>query len=399
MTLPSLTQTTSNHPKKEISNWLDKVVLEPFTDIYNGIWLKLDFPFPLNHLITLERGKIITLAGESGTGKTAIMDSVLLHFYTQKEIILTTFYFVLERPIKQKIQKLFNKFYMDKHVRTVSEKTGLIGLKKRLQEQKISLEDFKTNYDVTSKDISDIIADPEGEVQTGKINFFNAQEGNPTGIYKTVLRYMNKNGKTIYQKYINSEGRPDKRRVGYEYNRPNEIVLAITDTFDRIKQERGKDKFFTVDKSIEYFGQEFRDIYAISSIHVNQFNKSKSNNMREDKDAKLSDVKFSSQLVEASDVVLLLSNPSRDKLDVFCEHYKTEDFKTNKGNNIARTLSLAKNSDEIDGVVLGYAFFGDTGTVEFLPPLTNLTKQQASAKAKIIAKDIINTRTYKQKSI
>jgi hypothetical protein len=176
--------------------------------------------------------------------------------------------------------------------------------------------------------------------------------------------------KPIYQRYVNSEGRPDKRRVGYEYNRPNEIVLVITDTFDRIKQERGKDKFFTVDKSIEYFGQELRDIYDVSSIHVNQFSRAKESPGRQDKDAKLSDVKFASQLVEASDVVLLLSNPSRDKLDVFCEHYKTDDFKTNKGNNIARTLALAKNSDEIDGVVLGYAFFGDTGTVEFLPPLT-----------------------------
>jgi hypothetical protein len=89
---------------------------------------------------------------------------------------------------------------MEKHVKNVNEIKGLIGFKKMLEKKELSLENFKEKYDVTSKDISNIIADPKGEVKTGKINFFNSQEGNPTGIYKTVLRYLNKNGKTYLSK-------------------------------------------------------------------------------------------------------------------------------------------------------------------------------------------------------
>ena len=156
-------------------------------------------------------------------------------------------------------------------------------------------------------------------IKPGKIQFLTHRE-NPTGIYKFLLQYAEKNGKFVEQIYKINEGGKQitkKRRVGYSPNNPKKIVLIVTDHLRKIIPERGFTLKQTIDKYIEY-SVELRNMCGFSFLHIIHLNR----NMADIARIKYAgdtiypngdDVKDSGNLSEEADFMFTMQNPNDDR--------------------------------------------------------------------------------------
>lgn len=99
------------------------------------------------------------------------------------------------------------------------------------------------------------------------------EDKNPTGIYKTIVRYADEHGKRIKQKVqISDEFEGTKtvdKIVGYEPDDPDEYVIIITDHMSLLSEEKGMDKRETIRKYSQYM-MELRDYYRYIPVCVQQ---------------------------------------------------------------------------------------------------------------------------------
>lgn len=103
------------------------------------------------------------------------------------------------------------------------------------------------------------------------IEFFDSK--NPTGIYKTMVRYACEHGERIKQPMTITdefgEQKTVEKIVGYKPNDPNEYVIVFTDHVGLLQEESGKDKRQTIRKFSEYM-MELRDNYRYIPVIVQQ---------------------------------------------------------------------------------------------------------------------------------
>ena len=104
-----------------------------------------------------------------------------------------------------------------------------------------------------------------------RVEFFDSK--NPTGIYKTMVRYACNNGERIKEPLTITdefgEQKTVEKIVGYKPNDPDEYVIIITDHVGLLQEESGKDKRQTIRKFSEYM-MELRDNYRYIPVIVQQ---------------------------------------------------------------------------------------------------------------------------------
>lgn len=104
-----------------------------------------------------------------------------------------------------------------------------------------------------------------------RIEFFDSK--NPTGIYKTMVKYACNNGERIKEPITITdefgEQKTVEKIVGYKPNDPDEYVIIVTDHVGLLQEESGKDKRQTIRKFSEYM-MELRDNYRYIPVIVQQ---------------------------------------------------------------------------------------------------------------------------------
>ena len=104
-----------------------------------------------------------------------------------------------------------------------------------------------------------------------RVEFFDSK--NPTGIYKTMVKYACEHGERIKEPLTITdefgEQKTVEKIVGYKPNDPDEYVIIITDHVGLLQEESGKDKRQTIRKFSEYM-MELRDNYRYIPVIVQQ---------------------------------------------------------------------------------------------------------------------------------
>lgn len=182
---------------------------------------------------------------------------------------------------------------------------------------------------------------------------------NPTGIYKYVKDYAEKNGKI--------EQISEYKKI-YIPNNENHIVIPIVDHLGLTRPEKSMNKKEAIDKVSEYF-QMFRDFYSYTPVAVSQINRDLSNPIYQKMDSfepNLDQVKESGKPSEDSDCVISLFQPYR---------YKTTDLSYNinnfidqsTGGDYFRSIKILKNTYGESDLRVGMGFMGSTGIFKELP--------------------------------
>lgn len=98
---------------------------------------------------------------------------------------------------------------------------------------------------------------------------------NPTGIYKSIVKYAVEHGQRITQSVTMTddfgESRTVEKIIGYKPNDPDEYVIILTDHVGLLQEESGRDKRGTIKKFSEYM-MEVRDFYRYIPVIVQQQN-------------------------------------------------------------------------------------------------------------------------------
>ena len=104
-----------------------------------------------------------------------------------------------------------------------------------------------------------------------RVEFFDSK--NPTGIYKTMVRYACEHGERIKEPITITdefgEQKTVEKIVGYKPYDPDEYVIVLTDHVGLLQEESGKDKRQTIRKFSEYM-MELRDNYRYIPVIVQQ---------------------------------------------------------------------------------------------------------------------------------
>lgn len=184
---------------------------------------------------------------------------------------------------------------------------------------------------------------------------------NPTGIYKYLKEYAEKNG--------------EKKEISefhkiYTPHNPAEIVIPIIDHIALTKPEKGQTKKEAIDKVSEYM-QNARDFYGYSPVVVSQVNRDLGNPIYQKMgsfEPTIDSVKESGRMAEDSDCVISIWDPRR--YNTVDESYDIDKFiDKSTGANYFRKVKILKNNFGEDGIGCGMAFHGATGVYkELLKP-------------------------------
>lgn len=326
----------------------------------NGNYKGLNNGFDrLNSVIFgIQRGVYILLGGNSGTGKSTVVDYMLLNAIRdaeQRGIKLNVFYYSFEiDELSKKCNWLSNYIYQKHNIVIPTEKIKGLG-DNRLEDWELAL-------------IDECI--PEVEEIFNKINF-TFSSINPTGVRNELIKFMEARGRFDKKPYIDSNGDTKEKIVRYVPNDPDEYNLVILDHMALLHKERGFQTKEVIDKYSEYC-TSLRNLYGISFINIQQFNQSLSSIERikfkgADLSPSQSDFRDSTNPYNDCDVALGLMCPR--KLDI-TESLKY-DITVLKEKFLL--LKVIKNRLSRDNVSIGlYANF-KAGSFEELPPAEQMT--------------------------
>lgn len=315
-----------------------------------GLYEGLDNGFHrLNkYLFGVQRGTYYTLVGPTGSGKTALTDSMFLYnpyMYRDKQKI-KIIYYSLEITAVRKIIKFI--------CRTVYEKYGVVlDINEALSRGKNRLAD---NMYEKIKAIKEFYEPLEDILEVKDHN------ASPKFIYKDLKSIAEKRGK-----FEEVGG-----RLIYTANDPDEYVIVIVDHMGLIS---GADKKAVIDETSGYLVW-FRNKCNYSPVMVAQLNRDSTSSDRRKTgftDIQLSDIKSTGNVAEDSNVVLSLFSPYREKID----NYKGYDIGVLKDR--FRAASILKNRDSEAEKTIGLNFFGEIGLFNEMPRAEDITNMEEYA--------------------
>ena len=202
-----------------------------------------------NDLPGIERGKFYLTSGNTKSGKTQITNFMFLYtplLYAYKnpdKVRVKIFYFPLEET-----PEAISLRFMSYLLFTLSGK----------RVAPIDLKSTNSNK-VLPEEILELLDSEEYQniLKFYEENVIFLNERNPTGIFKTMLKYAESTG-TIHKKTVNitnkETGLVEQREVFdyYEPNDSNEYVICLTDHVSLLENERGFDLRQTIIKFSEY---------------------------------------------------------------------------------------------------------------------------------------------------
>lgn len=322
----------------------------------------------LNNYVSIRSGTYYLIGGYTGSGKTSLIDDAFvlnpLDYLAQNkdaENDLHILYNSMERPRDYKLAKwVSRKIFLDTgRSIPLPRLLGWVSKEKRLTNEEFELFDQYEDY------VNYLLS---------KITFYPEGAKNPTGARKFVDAYAKENGKIEKIK----DERGIERNI-YTANNPKLITLNISDhvglhagetVTDAISKERtvipkGKP---AIDKCSED-KQRFRDLYNISSVDIQQFNRDISNPMRlknGDVEPMLEDFKETGNIAENADVVLSLFDPWRYKV-ADPNSYNLDKLRDEEGAKLYRALKILKNTYGSEDIGIGLAFQPYIGMFKEMP--------------------------------
>lgn len=321
-------------------------------------------PFTFNRFSSdlpgIERGKYYLVSGNTKAGKTQITNYMFLYtplLYAYKnpdKVRVKIFYFPLEET-----PEAITLRFMSYLLFTLSGKRVAPIDLKSTNSNKVLPEEILELLD--SEEYQNILKFYEDNVI-----FLN--ERNPTGIWKTMVKYAESTG-TIHKKTVNitnkETGLVEQREVFdyYEPNDSNEYVICLTDHVGLLENERGFDLRQTVIKFSEYM-MIIRNKYHYIPVVVQQQSTETSNleafknNKIRPTMAGLSDCKYTGK---DCTVMLGITSPYTHELP----EYLGYDITKLRGN--ARFLEIVLNREGESNGIVGLYFDGATNYFSELP--------------------------------
>lgn len=264
-----------------------------------------------NFIFGVQKACYTLIGGDSGTYKTTLLD------------------FIISSAIEDAIAqgKKINVFYYSFEIDALTKKCNWLSRAvankygKIIPPQKIKGLRTKDNIEEMSltEEEQELVDSciPEVEEMFSRINFV-FEPINPTGIRNELFKHFESRGKLIHQPYIDENGNPKQRIIGYAPNDPDEITIAAIDHLALMKDERGFDTKQNIDKMSEY-SIFLRNVFKLSIFYLQQFNDGLSSVERSkfkgvDLSPQKSDFKDSRNPYTDADVVIGLMSPF--KLDM-----------------------------------------------------------------------------------
>lgn len=313
-----------------------------------------------NALPGIELGKYYLVSGNTKAGKTQITNYLFVYtpllyaYYNKDKVRVKIFYFPLEET-PEAITLRFMSYLL------------FVLSGKRVAP--IDLKSTDSNK-ILSQDIIDLLNSDKYQdiLKFYEENVIFLNERNPTGIWKTMLKYAESTGK-VHKKVINivnkETGLVEQREVFdyYEPNDKNEYVITLTDHVGLLENERGFDLRETIIKFSEYM-MILRNKYHYIPVAVQQQSTETSNleafknNKIRPTMAGLSDCKYTGK---DCTVMLGITSPYTHELPQYLGYDITK-FK-----NYIRFLEIVLNREGESNNVVGLYFDGATNYFKELP--------------------------------
>ena len=352
-----------------ILNTLDtrrKKILEGDINCIPSPFRRLSNSFP-----GIEQDKYYLISGSTKSAKTQITNylfvytPILYAFEHSEQLRVKIFYF----PLEETPENITLRF-MSYLLYTLSGK-----------QIRISPMDLKsTNSDrILDEEILNILRSDEYQkiLKFYEDNVLFMSDRNPTGIYKTIKDYAEKNG-TIYRKKVkitNKETGNTEEIEAFDYYEPadkKEYVIVITDHVSLLNQEKGMNLRETINKYSEYM-MIIRNNYHYIPVCVQQqsyettnLEAYKSNKIRPTM-AGLSDSRYTAK---DCSMMLGITNPFSFELP----EYLGFDISRLRGH--ARFLEIVLNREGESNDITPLYFDGATNYFAELPPPKDLGSMQ-----------------------
>jgi hypothetical protein len=153
------------------------------------------------------------------------------------------------------------------------------------------------------------------KISDGIINFIENRI-NPTGMYKDLLKIVEKEGVITKIPYKDSEGKTKYTFGGYKPHNSDKIIFVVVDHIRKINLERGWNLKQTIDKTLDY-QVLLRNNFSISFLDIIHTNRNLVDEVTRKNPEYLHPIpdhaKDSSNFEEDSDIFLSLFNPNDDK--------------------------------------------------------------------------------------
>jgi hypothetical protein len=308
----------------------------------------------------IEKDKYYLISGSPKAGKSQIANFMFLYtpilyaYHNPDKVRVKIFYF----PLEETPENITLRF-MSYLLYTMSDiRIAPIDLKSTNSEKVLPEEILNA---LESNEYQEILKFYEE-------NVLFLSDRNPTGIFKTLLKYAESTG-TVHKKIVNitnkETGLVEKREVFdyYEPNDPKEYVVVITDHVSLLESERGFTLRETINKFSEYM-MILRNKYHYIPVVIQQ-QSTETNSLEAFKNSKirptmagLSDSKYTAK--DAS-VMLGITNPYAFELP----EYLGYDITKLRGN--VRFLEIVLNREGESNGVVGLYFDGATNYFNELP--------------------------------
>ena len=316
--------------------------------------------------VGVEQGKYYLISAGTKAGKTQLTSKMFIYdplFYAYNnpdKIHLKIFYF----PLEESVENITLRFMS--HLLAKLSKDAI----------RIAPLDLKSTNETkpAPKEVLDLLKTEEYQkilkFYEETVLFF--EERNPSGIYKQVKSYAEKNGVTHKKKItiVNKEtGDSEEREVFdyYEPNDPKEYVLIVTDHVGMLNLEQGLDLRACINKLSEYM-IVFRNRYNYTPVLIQQQNLEtigldafKANKIRPTM-AGLGDSKNPGK---DCSLMLGITNPYSHELTSYLGYDLT------KLKDSIRFLEVVLNREGQSNGIIALYFDGKTCTFRELPPPTD----------------------------
>lgn len=305
-----------------------------------------------DYIFNVQRGTKTLIGGDSGTGKTALVDYILLNALEDaisKGIDINIDYNSWEIKENDKKANWCSQIIYKKYNRIIKPEVikGLGNNRLNAEEKQLVFSELDYVDELFSK-----------------INF-SWTPTNPTGLYLQYWRNMESKGKFEYEDYIDKDGNTKQKIKRFIHNNPEAYNLVVLDHLYYLKKERGFETKEVIDKWSEYT-VELSNMFNYSFFNISQFNDGLSSVERQkfkgvDLSPQKTDFKDTRNPFSDSDIVLGLLNPKKINMET-CLKYDV-----NKLGKKFIMLKLIKNRLSEDNVAIGLYFRPEAGDFEELP--------------------------------
>jgi len=311
-----------------------------------------------DYLYNTQKATYYAIGGAPSSGKSALIDD---------NFILSPYMYYEKLGVKPKIKWFYYSFEISKTAKRAKWTAYKLFLDHGLKVDSAYILSKGKNR-ISDEIYARVVAVDQYMEQLFDHIVFVQDADNPTGIYNTIMKYAEANGKIHTVPYKNLDGSTGLTKTGYTANDPGEHVMIIVDHVELTKKERGYDTKQNIDKLSEYMIIA-RNLFGYSPILAAHFNKGMSgidrlklaHQGKMDLAPILEDFKNTGNLGQDCNVALGVFNPVKHDLQDYAG------YDLSRMVNSFRSIHLMKNREGAEYINIGMHFNGQIGKFRELP--------------------------------